>query len=203
MLQPRAVPLPSRPGSARFVRVPAHVGAIRTIGDADVMTPPPATRALGPDFAAPIDDRYFEDYVAGSTYEYGHLTVTEADIVEYATQFDPQSIHVDRDYADAGPFKGLIASGWHTGGLCMKLYVAHYLSHVASLASPGIDELRWPAPTRPGDSVRMRATTAETRPSRTKPDRGLIFTRCEVLNQDDVTVMTMTAMNMIGRRPHN
>lgn len=161
----------------------------------------PATHALGPDFAAPIDDRWFEDYVEGSVYEFGHLTVTEAEILDYATQFDPQSIHVDREYAEAGPFQGLIASGWHTGGLCMKFFVAHYLTHVGSLASPGIDELRWPAPVRPGDVLRMRATITESRPSRSKPDRGLIFTRCELFNQDDVLVMSMVAMNMVARRP--
>jgi acyl dehydratase len=161
----------------------------------------PATRALGPDFAAPIDDRYFEDYLAGSVYEYGYLTVTEDEILAYAREFDPQKIHIDREYADAGPFKGLIASGWHTGGVCMKFYVAHYLSHAASLASPGIDELRWPAPVRPGDTLRMRATITETRPSQSKPDRGLIVTTCELFNQDDVKVMSMRAMNLVGKRP--
>lgn len=167
------------------------------------MTSPatPATRALGPDFAAPIDDRWFADYVAGSIYEYGHLTITEAQILEYARQYDPQKIHIDRDYAETGPFKGLIASGWHTAGLCMKLYVAHYLSHVASLASPGVDELRWPAPVRPGDTLRMRATITETRPSRSKPDRGLIFTRLELFTSEDVLVMSTVAMNMLARRP--
>lgn len=161
----------------------------------------PQTRCLSDsDFAAPIDDRYFEDYVPGSTYEYGHVTVTEDELIEFATRFDPQGIHIDRAYAKSGPFQGLITSGWHTGALCMRLFVDHYLSHVASLASPGVDEIRWPAPTRPGDSLRLRVTVTEARPSRSKPDRGLIFTHCELLNDDDVLVMSMKAMNMLARR---
>lgn len=161
----------------------------------------PATRSLGEtDFAAPIDDRYFEDYVPGSTYEYGHVTVAEDEVVEFASRFDPQGIHIDADYASTGPFGGLIASGWHTGSMLMRLFVDHYLSHVASLTSPGVDELRWPAPTRPGDVLRLRATITEIRPSRSKPDRGLVFTRCELLNQDDVLVMSLLAMNMLARR---
>lgn len=161
----------------------------------------PATRSLGrTDFAAPIDERYFEDYLAGETYEYGHLTMTEAEILEFAARFDPQRIHTDKAYAEAGPFAGLIASGWHTAGLAMRLLVDHYLSHCASLASPGLDEIRWPAPTRPGDTLRLRVTIAQTRPSRSKPDRGLIVTHGAVINQDEVVVMTYKAMNMMARR---
>lgn len=162
--------------------------------------PAPTTRCLGTDFAAPVDDRFFEDYVHGGTYEYGHLGVTEEEIVEYARRFDPQAIHIDPEYARSGPFGGIIASGWHTAGLMMRMFADHYLTHNASLASPGIDELRWPAPLRPGDQLRLRVTTAETRPSKSKPDRGLIFTDAALLTQDDRTVMTCRAMNMIAKR---
>ncbi|MFD0851730.1 MaoC family dehydratase, partial [Actinomadura adrarensis] len=130
------------------------------------------TRTLGDDdFATPPADRYFEDYRPGAVYEYGHRTVTEEEIIEFAERFDPQPIHVDREYAAAGPFGGIIASGWHTSSLAMRLIADHYLSRVASLASPGIDELRWPSPLRPGDTVRLRTTILEARPSRSKPDR--------------------------------
>lgn len=160
------------------------------------------TRSLSdPDFLVPIHDRYLEDYPVGAVYEYGYLTVTEDEIIGFARQYDPQSIHTDPALAETGPFGGLIASGWHSAGLLMRLYAHHYLSTVASLASPGIDELRWPAPLRPGDSVRLRATVLKTRPSRSKPDRGLLWTRAELLTRDDRAVMTCQAMNMLRRCP--
>ncbi|WP_019876078.1 MaoC/PaaZ C-terminal domain-containing protein [Sporichthya polymorpha] len=166
-----------------------------------VSRPAPTTRALGPDFEAPVDDRFFEDYPVGVAFTYGSLGLTEDEIVEYAMRFDPQAIHIDPDYAKRGPFGGIIASGWHTSGLCMRMFADHYLTHNASLASPGVDEIRWPAPVRPGDELRLRVTTTEARPSRSKPDRGLIFSFGELLNQDDVVVMSMKAMNMVARRP--
>lgn len=158
------------------------------------------TRALGDDFAAPVDDRYFEDYTAGTTYEYGHVTVDEAEIIEFARRFDPQPIHVDPDFAASGPFTGLIASGWHTGSIMMRLFADHFLSRVASLASPGVDELRWPAPVRPGDTLRLRVAVLEARPSRSKPDRGIVSTRAELLNQDDRVVLHTLPANLLRRR---
>jgi acyl dehydratase len=164
-------------------------------------TPPPQTRTLSAqDFAVPIGDRYFEDYTAGAVYEYGYITVSEADILDFARAFDPQPIHVDPQFAAQGPFGGLIASGWHTAGIMMRMFADHCLSRVASLASPGIDELRWPAPVRPGDSLRLRATFVEARRSRSKPDRGLVRTKAELINQDDQTVLELTAMNIIRAR---
>lgn len=160
-----------------------------------------ATRTLsGSDFAVGTDDRYFEDYVAGAVYEYGYTSVREADIVAFAERFDPQPIHTDAQFADRGPFGGLIASGWHTASLAMRLIVDHYVSRVASLASPGVDELRWPAPVRPGDSLRLRTTILETRQSRSKPDRGLVRTRAELLNQHDQIVLSLVAMNLMRLR---
>ncbi|MGA8458695.1 MAG: MaoC family dehydratase [Streptosporangiaceae bacterium] len=162
---------------------------------------PPSTRTLSADdFAVPIDDRYFEDYVQGAVYEYGYITVTEAEILDFARAFDPQPIHVDPEFAAAGPFHGLIASGWHTAGILMRMFADHCLSKVASLASPGIDELRWPAPVRPGDSLRLRCTFVETRRSRSKPDRGLVRTSAELINQNNEIVLTLTAMNLIRTR---
>lgn len=164
-------------------------------------TAPPRTRTLSEhDFAAPIDDRYFEDYMPGAVYEYGYITVSEAEILDFARTFDPQPIHVDPEFAARGPFGGLIASGWHTAGIMMRLFADHCLSRVASLASPGIDELRWPAPLRPGDSVRLRVTIVEARRSRSKPDRGLVRTHAELITQNDETVLTLTAMNILRAR---
>jgi acyl dehydratase len=160
-----------------------------------------ATRLLSEaDFAVPIEVRYFEDYQAGAVYEYGYASVTEAEILAFARQFDPQPIHVEPAFAATGPFGGLIASGWHTGGIFMRLFADHYLSRVASLASPGIDELRWATPVRPGDTLRLRATVLETRVSRSKPDRGLVRTRGELLNQDDGSALSLIAMNLLRRR---
>jgi acyl dehydratase len=160
-----------------------------------------ATRTLSDgDFAVGIDDRYFEDYAAGAVYEYGYASVSEADIIAFAERFDPQPIHTDAQFAAAGPFGGLIASGWHTASLAMRMVVDHYLSRVASLASPGVDELRWPAPVRPGDSLRLRTTILETRRSRSKPDRGLVRTHVELLNQHGQIVLSLAAMNLIGLR---
>lgn len=153
------------------------------------------------DFAAGIDDRYFEDYPAGAVYEYGYLSVTEAEIIDFAQAFDPQPIHIDPDFAATGPFGGLIASGWHTAGIFTRLYVAHYVSRPASLASPGVDELRWPVPLRPGDSVRIRATTTEARRSKSKPDRGIVRTRGQLINQNDEDVLRLDLINIFARRP--
>jgi acyl dehydratase len=163
--------------------------------------PAPTTPALGPDFAAPVDDRWFEDYVEGSSYTYGWISLTEDEIIDYAMRFDPQPFHIDPEYARASQFGGIIASGWHTSGVCMRMFADHFLTHNASLASPGIDEIRWPAPVRPGDELRLRVTVGETRVSNSKPDRGLMTTHSELLNADDVVVMVMKAKNFVARRP--
>ena len=153
-----------------------------------------------PDFAVPIDQRYFEDYVPGSVYEYGSITLSEQEVIEFARRFDPQFIHTDPRAAADGPFGGLIASGWHTAAVMMRLFVDHYLSHVASMASPGIDELRWSRPVRPGDTLSIRASVMEANRSRSKPDRGMVRSLIEVLNQDREIVMSLQAMNILRCR---
>jgi acyl dehydratase len=150
--------------------------------------------------AVPVGRRWFEDYVPGSVATYGPITLTESDIVEFARRYDPQPIHVDAAAAQAGPFGGLIASGWHTVGLVMRLLVENYLSHVAALVSPGIDELRWQKPVRPGDALTVRVTVLEASVSRSKPERGLVRTFIEALNQQGDVVMSLKAMNFILRR---
>ncbi len=165
---------------------------------ADSGEPASATRTLSDsDFAVGAAARYFEDYLPGEAYEYGYASVSEAEIIAFAERFDPQPIHCDTRFAASGPFGGLIASGWHTAGIAMRLLVAHYLPRVASLASPGVDELRWPTPVRPGDSLRLRTTIVQTRRSVSKPDRGLVQTRAELLNQHDQTALSLVAMNLL------
>jgi acyl dehydratase len=152
-------------------------------------------------FATLPEDRYFEDYVEGAVFEFGPIAVEETELIAFAKRFDPQSIHTDPEAAARGPFNGLIASGWHTIGLLMRLFVEHYLTAVASLASPGVDELRWTKPVRPGDRLKLRVTVSETRRSRSKPDRGLVHSFCEGINQHGEVVTTFKAMNLIGLRP--
>ena len=151
-------------------------------------------------FPHPIDDRYFEDYVEGDVHNFGSIAVEADEVVAFAKRFDPQAMHTDPEAAKRTPFGGLIASGWHTAGLMMRLYVEHYLTHVASLASPGVDELRWLKPVRPGDVLSVRVTVLKAPPSRSKPDRGAVTSFIEVFNQAGETVMTMHAVNIIGRR---
>ena len=153
-----------------------------------------------PDFSVPIDQRYFEDYTVGSTYEFGTVTVDETEAITFARAFDPQPMHIDPVAAAQGPFGGLIASGWHTVALMMRLYVDNYLSSVASLVSPGIDELRWLEPVRPGDTLRIRVTISDSQRSRSKPDRGMVRTLIEVLNQRGEIVSSMRAMNLLRCR---
>jgi acyl dehydratase len=149
---------------------------------------------------APIDERYFEDYEPGSVHEYGTITVDEAEIIAFATKFDPQEFHVDPGAAARGPFGGLIASGWHTASLMMRLFADHYLSKVASLASPGVDELRWIQPVRPGDALSIRVTVVDTKRSRSKPDRGIVHSSIEVLNQRSEIVATVKVINLLRCR---
>jgi acyl dehydratase len=154
-----------------------------------------------PDFAVPIEDRWFEDFVPGAVYEFGKAEVAEPDIIDFASRFDPQPMHVDPEAAARGHFGGLIASGWHTAGLMMRLFVDHFLPGHASLASPGIDELRWTHPVRPGDVLHLRVTVLEATRSRSKPDRGMVRTLVEVVNQNRQVVMSLKPMNLLRRRP--
>ena len=148
----------------------------------------------------PPAERYFEDYHLGMVDEFGEVAVTAEDIMEFARRYDPQAMHIDPEAAARGPFGGLIASGWHTGSMIMRLFVEHYLSKVATLPSPGLDELRWVRPVRPGDRLRVRVTVLEARRSRTKPDRGMVRGLVEVLNQDGDVVMSFKPMNLMRCR---
>jgi acyl dehydratase len=151
-------------------------------------------------FTSPDRERYFEDYIAGTRHVLGSAEVVEAAMVKYAHAYDPQAIHIDREKAEAGVFGGLIASGWYTGALMMKVFARHYLSNVSSLSSPGLTDLKWLAPVRGGDTLTTRVNILETRRSASKPDRGIVRTLVEVLKQDDTVVMTIDAINFIACR---
>lgn len=151
-------------------------------------------------FTTPIEERYFEDYLVGDIHQFGTIAVEQDEVVAFAKRFDPQDFHTDPVAAKATQFGGLIASGWHTAGLMMRLYADHYLTKVASLASPGVDELRWIKPVRPGDALSVKVTVLDAVPSRSKPDRGVVTSFIEVLNQAGDVVMSMRAVNMIARR---
>lgn len=146
--------------------------------------------------SVPIKERYFEDYQVGESFEYGDHMVTEEEIIEFATRYDPQSFHVDPAAARGSIFGGLIASGWMTGSVMMRMAVDHLISPVSSMGSPGIDQLRWPRPVRPGDRLRVRATVLASKRSQTKPDRGVIELLQEALNQDDEVVMSIRGWGM-------
>lgn len=154
----------------------------------------------GSTFSTPIEERYFEDYVPGSIYEFGSIQVEQEEVIAFAKRFDPQDFHADPEAARRTVFGGLIASGWHTAGMMMRLYADHYLSKVASLSSPGVDELRWLHPVRPGDVLTIRITATDAVRSRSKPDRGILHSYIEVLNQQRQVVMSMKAVNFLACR---
>ena len=147
-----------------------------------------------------MPEHTFDDFEPGRVYELGSTTVSEEDILSFAREFDPQPFHLDAEAAKDSVFGGLIASGWHTGAMWMRLFVDAVLSRAASMGSPGVEELRWLAPVRPGDTLQARLTILEARPSERRPDRGTIRSRAEMVNQDGVTVMSMLARGHFGRR---
>ncbi|PRY69166.1 acyl dehydratase [Glaciihabitans tibetensis] len=151
-------------------------------------------------FAVPLADRHFEDYRVGATGEYGSTYVSEESIVAFAEEFDPHLMHTDPIAALAGPFGGLIASGWHTTSMMMRIMVDNYLNERTSLGSPGVDELRWHLPVRAGDTLSVRFTVVAARKSNSRPDRGLLHTRIELFNQRGEVVMSQTMLNLISRR---
>jgi acyl dehydratase len=144
-----------------------------------------------------MSERYFEDYPPGAVFQGGAIAVSESDILEFASRYDPQTMHTDPAAAAHGYFGGLIASGWHTAALMMRLFAAHFLSPASSLASPGIDELRW----LQAGAARRWVTVTEARRSRSKPDQGVVRSLVEVLNQNGEVVMTLKPISLIRCRP--
>lgn len=144
---------------------------------------------------------YFEDFIPGSVIPLGQRTVTEEEIIHFAQQFDPQSFHVDKEAAKASIFGGVIASGWHTCSMIMRMVVDGFIADSSSMGSPGVDEVRWILPVRPGDTLTVSAETVSVKPSTSKPDRGVVNTVWKAVNQDGQLVCTINGMGMFGRRP--
>jgi acyl dehydratase len=144
---------------------------------------------------------YFEDFPPGDVRESPPRAVTGDEIVAFARQFDPQPFHIDDTAAQRTLYRGLLASGWHTCAIYMRLMWDTFLKDTASLGSPGVDEIRWLKPVRPGDTLRARFTVVEAVPSRSKPDRGIVRSVSEVFNQHGDVVMTMRGLGMFARRP--
>ncbi len=144
---------------------------------------------------------YWEDFPVGSTRELGGMTLSQEDIVRFAAEFDPQPFHIDEDAARESKFGGIIASGWHTCSLAMRMMCDAYLLDAASLGSPGLESIRWLKPVRPGDTLRLSARVVEARPLASRPEAGLIRTHWRMFSQTDECVMEMEGYSMFGRRP--
>jgi acyl dehydratase len=144
---------------------------------------------------------YWEDFKVGDTAEIGSHTFTAESIVEFARQFDPQPMHLDRAAAKEGFFGTLTASGWHVCAVAMRLKVDAYLNRSKAMGSPGVDEIRWLLPVREGDVIRYTRTVLESRPSKSRPHIGLVRQRWDAFNQRGEQVMTSTGWGMFGRRP--
>ncbi len=147
-----------------------------------------------------MPDIYFEDFAAGQVYELGSRMLDRAAIIDFATEFDPQLIHVDEEAATKSIYGGLIASGWQTCTLYMRLLCDGILLRVHSMGSPGIDELRWLVPVRPGDTLSAILRIDDVRTSESKSDRGIIMTAGEVRNQNGDLVLTLRSPMMVRRR---
>jgi acyl dehydratase len=144
---------------------------------------------------------YYEDLAATPSDNIGSRSITSEEIIRFAREYDPQPFHVDPEAARRSPYGGLIASGWMTCAVVMRMMCDAYLLESASLGSPGIDNVKWLKPVRPGDTITVIRKTLEARKSASKPDRGIIRSLWEVTNQDGDTVMTMEGLGMFGCRP--
>lgn len=146
--------------------------------------------------------RYLEDFTVGEEIVTAGRTVTEEAIVAFASQYDPQYFHIDVEAARESPFGGLIASGFQTLAIAFRLFLDTGVFAGTSLGSPGMDEVRWLRPVRPGDTLRTIATVTELRPSASKPERGLLSAAFRIFNQHDDVVMTIATKTFIARRPN-
>jgi acyl dehydratase len=148
--------------------------------------------------AAPL---YLEDLAVGRTVRSASVLVDRDRVKAFAAEFDPQPVHLDEQAAGASAFGGLVASGWHTAALTMRLLVEGELRIAGGLLGAGIEELRWPRPVRPGDTLRVDSEVLEVRPSASRPDRGIARIRSTTLNQDGQPVMVQVASLIVPRRP--
>jgi acyl dehydratase len=144
--------------------------------------------------------RYWEDFDVGQLGEFGRKLVTAEEIKEFAAEFDPQPMHLDEEAARATPVGGLCASGWHTCGMMMRMVADGFLLNSSSMGAPGVEEVRWLAPVRPGDELRVRATVLDKRASKSRPDLGFLDMLLEVITASGICVMTSRSNLMLARR---
>lgn len=149
----------------------------------------------------PLKERWFEDYGVGEVVEFGDYPITREEIVDFARRYDPQAFHLDDEAARQSIYGGLVASGWMTSSVLMRMLVDHFISPLSSMGSPGIDELRWLKPVRPGDRLHARVEIVESRRSNSRPDRGVVRSHMQLLNQRDEVVLSMRGMGMYRCRP--
>lgn len=145
--------------------------------------------------------KYLEDFEPGQIFRTRGMSMDESEIMDFARKYDPQPIHTDREAAAEGPFGGLIASGWHTGSMVFRLWVDLGFMEKSSLGGPGIENLRWLVPVRPGDTLHTEVEIIEARPSKSKPDRGILRYITRGINQRGETVITMNSASFLKRRP--
>ncbi len=145
--------------------------------------------------------RFFEDFAAGEVALSAAYTVSREEILDFARKYDPQPFHTDEAAAAASMYGGLIASGWHTCAIAMKLICDLYITDSESMGSPGVDNVRWVKPVRPGDTLRLRWTVLESKPSRSRPEMGAVQSKWEILNQQDEVVMHTIGWGLFRRRP--
>ena len=143
---------------------------------------------------------HWEDFPVGQVRVFGAMPVTREAVLAFAAQFDPQPFHLDDEAAEASLFGGLSASGWHTCAMAMRMMCDDYLLNSTSLGSPGMDQLKWLLPVRPGDTLSMRFTVLDTRPMASRPGVGLIRASWEVLNQNREPVLAMQGWGMFRQR---
>jgi acyl dehydratase len=143
---------------------------------------------------------YWEDFKVGERVTLGNKTLTEEEIIRFAKEFDPQPFHIDKAKAEESFFGGLIASGWHTCSIAMRMMCDAYLNESASIGSPGVENIRWLKPVRPGDTLRAERVVLESRASSSKPDIGIVKSRWEMFNQHNELVMSMEGISMFKRR---
>jgi acyl dehydratase len=144
---------------------------------------------------------YFEDFVPGQEFDLGTRTVNEDEIIAFATQFDPQPFHVDKEAAAKSIYGGVIASGWHTCAMIMRMVVDGMPCANSSMGSPGLDGVRWLRPVRAGDTLSLRHLTKDVKASNSKPDRGVVWSKWTATNQRGEEVCTIDGMAMFRRRP--
>jgi acyl dehydratase len=147
-----------------------------------------------------VSQRYFEDFVPGSVSEFGPRLVTREEIVDFAAAFDPQPMHLDEAAAHASMLGTLAASGWHSCCLLMRMLSDGFISQAHFMGAPGVEEVRWLAPLRAGETVRARATVLEARPSRSRPQLGFVKFLFELIDSSNTRVMTMNVSPMFARR---